>query len=438
LPAFSSISPYSWPNALVAIYAVSLGAFVLFSDPKAEKNRLCFLLTLATSVWLSGYAVVYSLTDPSKIYFFCKMGHTAATYVTPIFYYFLLAVLKNYAQPADRYIAHGALLFAVVGSSFIHFSDAYIQGATKYFWGHYPNGGPLMLLFAVWTVVLVFRAIYLFWKASVKARNDLRNDDYQRFKYHAISLSIFGLAAVDYLAKFDIEVYPFGYVFVAAFTTLTAYAIVKHKLLDINIAIKRGFVYSILAALIAFFYFFIALISEHFFRSYFGYRSLFTAFFASLVIALIFNPLRDRLQSFIDRQFFKIDPETIIKENSQMRAALQNQDKMNAIANLAAGVAHEIKNPLTAIKTFTEYLPERVHDPEFIQKFHTVVGAEVTKIDEIVKQLLDFSKPSQPMRRKIDACALSDDLLNLLNNELMKKKNQCDTRLFRSYLHERG
>lgn len=78
---------------------------------------------------------------------------------------------------------------------------------------------------------------------------------------------------------------------------------------------------------------------------------------------------------------------------------LRRQDRLAGIGTLSAGMAHEIKNPLVAIKTFTDLLPERYDDADFRQTFSSLVGYEVRRIDSIVNQLLSFSrKTTAPMR----------------------------------------
>ena len=52
------MSAYSLPNFIISIYTLSLGIFVLFSNPKAQKNQVCFLLTLFSFSWLFSYATV--------------------------------------------------------------------------------------------------------------------------------------------------------------------------------------------------------------------------------------------------------------------------------------------------------------------------------------------------------------------------------------------
>ena len=101
---------------------------------------------------------------------------------------------------------------------------------------------------------------------------------------------------------------------------------------------------------------------------------------------------------------------------------------MKAVGTLAAGLAHEIKNPLTSIKTFTEYLEERYDDPDFRAKFKKIVGGEVERISQTVQQLLEFAKPSAPKLQPVDIAKLMDETVELLNGELVQRHVQVSRR----------
>ena len=90
-----------------------------------------------------------------------------------------------------------------------------------------------------------------------------------------------------------------------------------------------------------------------------------------------------------------------------------------AVATLAAGMAHEIKNPLTSIKTFAEYLPEKYDDPNFRNNFQRIVVEEVDRVNSIVKQLLDFSKPQELILEKKSVKEIIDETLMLMNSDFL-------------------
>lgn len=102
--------------------------------------------------------------------------------------------------------------------------------------------------------------------------------------------------------------------------------------------------------------------------------------------------------------------------------ALQDQvrhhDRLASIGTLAAGMAHEIKNPLVTIKTFTQLLPERFHDKDFRDTFSELISQEVTRIDSIVNQLLHFSRPVAPYLKPTSLHELLKQEFRLIQEQL--------------------
>lgn len=93
-----------------------------------------------------------------------------------------------------------------------------------------------------------------------------------------------------------------------------------------------------------------------------------------------------------------------------------------SLGTLSAGMAHEIKNPLVALKTFSELLPERYTDPEFRSTFSDLVGKEVARIDSIINQLLRFGRPAKAELRPIHVNEVLNQSLRLSQAKLRQKK----------------
>ena len=80
----------------------------------------------------------------------------------------------------------------------------------------------------------------------------------------------------------------------------------------------------------------------------------------------------------------------------RLERQVQQSERLASIGTLAAGMAHEVKNPLVALRVFTQLLPKRYDDPEFRASFHELVGGEIVRIENIVNGMLDFARPSRP------------------------------------------
>jgi signal transduction histidine kinase len=128
------------------------------------------------------------------------------------------------------------------------------------------------------------------------------------------------------------------------------------------------------------------------------------------------------VQNFIDRYFFKGTAREISQENTRLHQELINQDRMKAVATLAASMAHEIKNPLTSIKTFTEFLPEKHNDADFIKNFMRIVLPQVERIDFTVKQLLEFSKPAIAKLKPIKIYDVVSETIELLSSDFISHR----------------
>ena len=83
----------------------------------------------------------------------------------------------------------------------------------------------------------------------------------------------------------------------------------------------------------------------------------------------------------------------------------QKQDLVDRAAfwtDLAASMSHEIRNPLVAIKTFAQLLPERFDDPEFRKNFNEIVVQEIDRLDKIITQINAFAHPAELEMRPLD------------------------------------
>ena len=119
-----------------------------------------------------------------------------------------------------------------------------------------------------------------------------------------------------------------------------------------------------------------------------------------------------------------ISYEELLKVNEQLKAASERlliQERMVAAGQFATGMAHEIKNPLSAIKTFAQYLPEKYMDKDFREKFFRIVQDEIDRINTIVQELSDFAKPAPLELQIVHLSELVKDTLSLLSNHCLKQ-----------------
>lgn len=99
---------------------------------------------------------------------------------------------------------------------------------------------------------------------------------------------------------------------------------------------------------------------------------------------------------------------------------LQKTEKFASIAEMAVGVAHEINNPLFAIKNYLELIAMKNENPYISEKLKTV-NLELDRIVRTISSLLNFSKIKSGFFQPVDLSSLLEDVLLLLNHRLNAK-----------------
>ncbi len=80
----------------------------------------------------------------------------------------------------------------------------------------------------------------------------------------------------------------------------------------------------------------------------------------------------------------------------QSHILMRRTDRLRSLEILAGGFAHEIRNPLTSIKTFIQLAPERKDDSQFIGEFSQMVLDDVYRIERLIQELLDYAHYMEP------------------------------------------
>lgn len=111
-------------------------------------------------------------------------------------------------------------------------------------------------------------------------------------------------------------------------------------------------------------------------------------------------------------------------EQKNLQARLIAQEKMRALGQLVAGIAHELRNPLTAIKTFVELLPKKLDDQRFRQELLQYVPEEVERMNRILEDLLDYSRTKSMQTQSVHIRELVDSVIGLFVKRISNERIQ--------------
>ncbi|MGD6966298.1 ATP-binding protein [Rossellomorea vietnamensis] len=120
-------------------------------------------------------------------------------------------------------------------------------------------------------------------------------------------------------------------------------------------------------------------------------------------INLLFNNQRSVLHSFVD-----------MTQEKQNEMLMMHSERMNIAGQLAASIAHELRNPLTAVKGFFQLLKSSGGEKDF---YYDVVDAELSRIEDITSELLSLAKPHPDRHTQHNIVQIVKDVILLLTSQ---------------------
>ena len=91
-----------------------------------------------------------------------------------------------------------------------------------------------------------------------------------------------------------------------------------------------------------------------------------------------------------------LDNGLLYEDLKRQKNLMRRTDRLRSLETIAGGFAHEIRNPLTSIKTFVQLAPLRREDEEFVNSFSKVVSEDVSRIERLIQEILDYARYMQP------------------------------------------
>jgi hypothetical protein len=315
----NDIEPYT-VNLLVAALAFSaVGALVA---ARQRKNPIGWLLLgvgilYATELFTGNY-VVYTLhTDPGSLpaaplaaWLTSWVWIAGGSLVLFVFLYFPDGRLPS---PRWRPVAWLVLISAVLAVAPFAFGPGLLEGSSGGSRIVNPVGiegsAKLLDLFErVSFVLLVPVSVALILSFVVRFRR-ARGDERQQIKWVAYGVALFTLAIVVVSIWPSLDSSVVGNVlFLVGFLAIPsamAVAILKYRLYDIDVVINRTLVYGVLSVTLALLYFGSIAVLQGAWITLTGQGSQLAVVASTLLIAALFNPIRHRIQAFIDRRFYR-------------------------------------------------------------------------------------------------------------------------------------
>ncbi len=127
-----------------------------------------------------------------------------------------------------------------------------------------------------------------------------------------------------------------------------------------------------------------------------GHLIAFTVLGGAVLIAEEHALTRSMLAALAQTATNALDTIVLYEDLHRSHTLIKRTDRLKSLETIAGGFAHEIRNPLTSIKTFIQLAPERKDDPQFIQEFSKVVLDDVYRIERLIQEILDYARYMEP------------------------------------------
>ena len=308
---------YIIPPILGFMVLSSLALLSLLRGRRKQEDILFGIICFLAAALNADVAIVAIIPDESLALRIDRIVHFFFVFSIPVYIRFVHAFL---GMGNRRWLEWIAWLFSLTFLAAVP-TNLYINGFHEHYFGRIARAGSLFHLFSAaigFTVVYCLSILYRAMKAC--ADNHRRN----RIKYifGGMGFSAF-LLALNILPVSGVPVYPMGnFSFVPA--VFLAFGVLKYDLLDIGVLIRKGTVYFLLTGILTALYIMVIFVFHALFVGSGAGDSLALSLLLALIIVLLFNPLRGRLQGFIDGLFFRgrYDYREILREVSGKLSSL--------------------------------------------------------------------------------------------------------------------
>ena len=116
-----------------------------------------------------------------------------------------------------------------------------------------------------------------------------------------------------------------------------------------------------------------------------------------------------------------------LSEVKQLKDEIARSERLASIGRLAAGVAHEIRNPLSSIKGFATYFKERYREIPEDRKTAEIMIQEVERLNRVIGQLLEFARPMNIEKKPTSLRALVQHSLKMIEADALRKGIKINT-----------
>jgi len=225
---------------LSAIFVFVLGVIVLRRRIRSRVNLTFFLFCLAITIWMFGTFMMFLNSDNKEVaIFWDRFVYLGVVFIPAVMYHFSLAITHNRKVLGKILVSLGYLIS--FSFFFTVFSDNFVKDVFVYKWGIHTRAQILHHIFLFYFFLYI--TLFFIWVVKYYRITKIAME---RGQLRYVFLAFFILATVGplaYLPGYGIGIYPFAYISGLFFVIILAYAILRYRLMDIKLVLRRGSVF---------------------------------------------------------------------------------------------------------------------------------------------------------------------------------------------------
>lgn len=282
--------------------------FVLSRNVRSKTIRIYAVYSISIAVWsfFEARAIIQDDTDTALLLW--RYSHLGAIFIPITFVHFVYALLdiRGRKRKLIPFSYAVGIIFLLV-----NFTPFFIKDAVpRFYFRHYfyPAGLYVYVFFPLWIMWATYGFMELFRVLTNDSWSTYKKNHVKYFAWPMLIAYIGGIPNFFPAFNYALPVpylMPFGNYAVILYALVTAYSITRFRFLEINIVIKRTLVYSLSAALLSGLFVLMILAATELVSGVTGAPSLAVTTSAALAVAFLFYPVKNRIQTVLDRTFFK-------------------------------------------------------------------------------------------------------------------------------------
>src|SRR5688572_8731224 len=229
------------PVAVTAILIFAFGLRVLLSR-FTSVSAAFFTMSGVVAIWMTSFTFLYSTRDAATALHWARRAYFGVPFIAPAIYWFTVEILRIERRRRLAHVAawSGAAFFSAIAV----LTDMLIPSVQLYWWGFYPRYSPM-----VGAAFLLFFFGYLIASLVefIRAYPHARGTEQLRIRALIIAFGIAYLGCVDYLPKYGIAAYPFGYAAILGFVIVAGRAIRRYDLVALTPSLAAQEIISTMA-----------------------------------------------------------------------------------------------------------------------------------------------------------------------------------------------